>query len=249
MPNVVALILAGGQGKRMHSNQSKSMHAVAGRPMIDWLLDACLQAGVSRAVVVVSPSAGDIRDHLNARTSPPSLVTQNIPQGTADAVKVALETLANLKAERVIILPGDLPNLRPQTLAPLISLDTGIACLTVIRQDPAAYGRIVRDSHGSIAKIVEFKDCTPQEAAIEEVNAGIYCASLEFLQRAIPQIGNDNAAGEYYLTDFIALAHGEGQTIRPIVVDDPGEVMGVNTPEELRRAEVWRTNQAGANAS
>jgi len=249
MPNAVALILAGGLGKRMHSNQSKSMHAVAGRPMIDWLLDTCQQAGVPHAVVVVSPSASDIRAHLNARPSPPTLVTQDIPQGTADAVKAALDALANLKAERVIILPGDLPNLRPQTLSPLVSLNTGIACLTVIRKDPGAYGRIVRDSQGGIKKIVEFKDCTPQEAAIEEVNAGIYCASLEFLQRAIPQIGNHNAAGEYYLTDIIALAHQEGQSIRPIVIDDPGEVMGVNTPEELRRAEAWRANQTEVGAS
>ena len=243
MRDVAGLIFAGGRGTRMHSEQSKALHRVADRAILDWLLDACQLAGMEQ-VVVINPAADDIKQHLahDNHALDIHIAVQNEPKGTGDAVKAALPKLGTLGSRYVMILLGDLPNLQAATLKKLMQkrdLKT-MRCLTVVRDDPSAYGRIIRDSEGKILRIAEFKDCTPEEANIHEVNVGVYCVPIEYLNSAIPRLKNENAAGEYYLTDIIELANQDGITVAPIVTTDPGEVLGVNTQEELELVENWR---------
>ena len=244
MRDVAGLILAGGRGTRMHSEQSKALHRVADRAILDWLLDACQLAGMEQVVVVINPAADDIKQHL-ARDNHAldiHIAVQNVPKGTGDAVKAALPKLSTLGSRYVMILLGDLPNLQAATLKKLMQkrdLKT-MKCLTVVRDDPSAYGRIIRDAEGKVLRIAEFKDCTPEEANIHEVNVGVYCVPIDYLNSAIPRLTNENAAGEYYLTDIIELANQDGMTVAPIVTTDPGEVLGVNTQEELELVETWR---------
>ena len=244
MKDVVAVILAGGKGTRMHSMQCKALHKVADRAMLDWALDACQLAGIENVIVVVGIFNDDVRSHLarDGHALNISIAVQEEPLGTADAVRSAFDQMKELKARYAIILPGDMPNLQSGTLKKLMLKRTqkSVICLTVNRDEPAAYGRIVRDEHGQVSKIVEFKDCTPEEIGIHEINAGVYSVPMAFLETALPQITNDNAANEYYFTDIIAIANREGVPVCPVVAEDPGEVMGVNTPDELAMAEAWR---------
>jgi bifunctional UDP-N-acetylglucosamine pyrophosphorylase/glucosamine-1-phosphate N-acetyltransferase len=244
MRDVAGLILAGGRGTRMHSEQSKVLHRVADRAILDWLLDACQLAGMEQVVVVINPAAEDIRQHImrDNHELDVHIAVQNEPRGTGDAVRAALDKLGTLGARYVMILLGDLPNIQAATLKKMMAKRDlqSMRCLTVVRDDPSAYGRIIRNEENKVVRIVEFKDCTPEEALIHEVNVGLYCVPLEYLNRVIPRLTNNNAAGEYYLTDIVELAAQDGINVNPIVATDQGEVMGVNTRDELELVEAWR---------
>lgn len=244
MKDVVAVILSGGRGKRMNSMQCKSLHKVADRTILDWQLDACQLAGIENIIVVVGALSDDIRAHLarDGHALNIHIAVQDEPRGTADAVKAAMDQIHELKARYAVILNGDLPNLQAATLKKLMlkRAQKQILCLTVKLDEPAAYGRILRNSDNTVSKIVEFKDCTPEQIRIREVNVGVYSVPTAFLDIALAQITNDNAAGEYYLTDIIEIANAEGMPVHPVQAEDPGEVMGVNTQDELRSAEIWR---------
>lgn len=244
MKDVVGVILAGGKGKRMHSMQSKALHKVADRAILDWTLDACQLAGIENVIVVVGAFSDDIRSHLarDCHALNIEIAVQEAPLGTADAVRAAFDKMKSLNARYAVILPGDLPNIQASTLKKIMlkRAQKSIICLTVVRDEPAAYGRIVRDEDGRILRIVEFKDCSPEEINIHEVNTGVFSVPLAFLETALPQITNNNAAGEYYFTDIVDIANQEGMPVNPVIADDPGEVFGVNTPDELIMAENWR---------
>lgn len=244
MKDVVAVILAGGRGTRMHTAMNKSLHRVGDRAIIDWLLDACQLASIEHIIVVTGPGSTDLREHLarDGHALEICIAVQDEPQGTGDAVRAALPRLREIGARHAIILPGDMPNLQPSTLKRFMGKRTltSMACMTVMRDDPAAYGRIVRKGEDLIEKIVEFKDCSAEEIAIREVNAGVYNIPSAMLDKLIPLLTNDNAAAEYYLTDIVALANEHGAEVQAVLINDPGEVMGVNTQEELARATAWR---------
>ncbi len=244
MKDVVAVILSGGRGKRMHSMQCKSLHKVADRAILDWQLDACQLAGIENIIVVVGALSDDIRQHLarDGHALNIDIAVQEDPLGTAHAVMAAMDKVRELKARYAVILNGDLPNLQSSTLKKLMlkRAQKQLICLTVNLNEPAAYGRIIRNDDNTVSRIVEFKDCTPEQIAIKEVNVGVYSVPTAFLEIALPQINNNNAAGEYYLTDIIELANQEGLPVHAVVAEEPGEVMGVNTPDELIAAEAWR---------
>lgn len=244
MKDVVAVILAGGRGKRMHSMQSKALHKVADRTMLDWELDACQLAGIENIIVVIGAHADDIRQHLarDGHALNIDMAVQNEPLGTANAVVAALPRIQELKTRYAVILNSDLPNIQAATLKKMMlkRAQKQVFCLTVNRDEPAAYGRIIRNDDGTVGRIVEFKDCTPDQIFIKEINVGVYSVPTAFLETALPRIHNDNAAGEYYLTDLIGIANEDGMPVVPVVAEDPGEVMGVNTPDELAAAETWR---------
>lgn len=241
MPGPVAVVLlAAGRGVRMRSARPKVLHEAAGRPLIDHALTtarAVLEGrSLSRLVVVAGAGREELIPHLS-RTAPDAVVVvQDPPRGTGDAVRVALPALG--AARRVLVLAGDVPLLGAGTLSRLegaLDVDggAGVAVLTSRLADAGSYGRVVRGADGRFARIVEAKDATPEERAIREFNSGIYAFDRAVLEREIPRLTDENAQKEYYLTDVLGLAVGDGIGVVAIPVDEPSEVLGVNSRAEL----------------
>lgn len=244
MLNVV--ILAAGLGKRMQSDLPKVLHPLAGRPMLAHVVDTARQLDPQRIVIVVGHGAQQVQDRFAVQ---PDLVfvTQNPQQGTGHAVQQALPQLLDDGGQSTtLVLYGDVPLVQAPTLESLLAqCGQGMAILTESLTDPAGYGRILRDADGQVAGIVEDKDATAQQRTIGEVNTGILAASTARLRDWLSRINNNNAQGEYYLTDTVALAVADGVSIG---VAQPGvswETLGVNSrlqQAQLERA--WQHEQA-----
>ena len=210
MDKIAAIILAAGKGTRMKSSLVKVLHPAAGRPMIDWPVEAARAAGAMPLVLVLGHQAEAVQEHF--RDAPGiSFAQQDQQLGTGHAVSCAKPALAGFSGT-VLILCGDTPLLRPETLNGLIrfhcSRKAVLTVLTAEMNDPSGYGRVVRDGSGGVARIVEQKDATPEELAVREVNSGIYCMETDFLFKYIDAISCDNAQNEYYLTDLVSIAVG-----------------------------------------
>ena len=235
---VTVVLLAAGRGVRMRSARPKVLHEAAGRPLVDHVVSTAraLLGGRpgSRLVVVAGAGREELIPHL-ARTAPEAVVVvQDPPRGTGDAVRVALPALGD--ATRVVVLAGDVPLLTAGSLERLdAALDggAGIAVLTARLADAGSYGRIVRDADGRFARIVEAKDATPAELSLGEINSGLYAFDRAVLERELPRLTAENAQGEYYLTDVLGYAVGDGTGVAAIPVEDPNEVLGVNSRAEL----------------
>lgn len=232
---VAGVVLAAGKGTRMASSLPKVLHPLAGRPLVAYPLDAARAAGVARMVVVIGYQADAVREAVEGLPNRPastSFAVQETQQGTGHAVLMALPDLESYTGP-VLILSGDVPLIRPDTLRALVegcrSSTAGLALATFEPPDPGHYGRIVRDSSGEIVSIREFADAREDERKIRECNAGVYCVDAQFLREQLPKLGSNNAQGEIYLTDLVAQAVGRvvGITVAPI------EVAGVNTSEQL----------------
>jgi bifunctional UDP-N-acetylglucosamine pyrophosphorylase / glucosamine-1-phosphate N-acetyltransferase len=239
MHGPVAIILAAGQGKRMKSEKAKVLHEVCGQPMIRYVVDAARGAGSKTIVVVVGYAADQIRDYL--RGEPDILfATQTEQLGTGHAVKICRPLLAGYQGP-ALVLVGDEPLLRPQPLADLLERrhHDQAACLlgTAVMADPMGFGRILRDSTGRFLRIVEERDCTPEECALREVNPSCYVFELPGLWDALDQIGTSNAQGEYYLTDAPEHLKSMGRKVVALNVLRPDDVLGVNTRQHLAQAE------------
>ncbi len=238
MNTVAAVILAAGKGTRMKSNLVKVLHPAAGRPMIDWVVDAARAAGAAPIVLVVGHQADAVqtvfRGSADIRTA-----MQEEQLGTGHAVACAREGLAGFSGT-VLILCGDTPLLRAETLQGLIAFHrenrAALTVLTAVMENPHGYGRIVRDAGGRVLRIVEQKDATPHEQAIREINSGIYCMEAGFLFGNIDSLGNANAQGEFYLTDLVSIAVQQGRVCLGLSTDDPDEIMGVNDRAQLAGA-------------
>ncbi len=229
----IALVLAAGQGTRMKSALPKVLHRVAGRPMVTYPVSAALDAGVDRCVVVVGHGREAVEAALRERFGDRvDIAVQAEQRGTGDAVRCAMEAVPET-AERVVILYGDCPLVRAETLRRLLDAQEGapLALLTSTIDDPTGYGRILRDASGKVTAIREQKDCSPEERAIREVNPGVYAVSAPFLRRALAGLTTANAQGELYLTDVVARAASEG-AVRDVAgaID---ELRGVNDRLEL----------------
>jgi bifunctional UDP-N-acetylglucosamine pyrophosphorylase / glucosamine-1-phosphate N-acetyltransferase len=238
MPAAI-VILAAGQGKRMNSERPKVMHCVAGKPMIEHVLDTASGVSTAMPVLVFGHGGQQLKEGLKHRTV--SWVEQAQQLGTGHAVA---QTLGSLPDQGLaIILYGDVPLLRPQSLVSLVAAGerSGFAVLTVCMRDPTGYGRIVRDVSGNIARIVEHKDASESERLINEINTGIMAIDIARLKRWIPRLGNANAQGEYYLTDCVEMAVAEGVAVKSVLISDEDEAMGVNNRRQL--AEVERIYQ------
>lgn len=232
--SIGAVILAAGKGTRMHSDLAKVLHTIDGRPMLAYSVDLARAVGAERIVAVIGHQAQQVRELCAA---PGLLFVEQRPQlGTGHAVLQARKAFAGF-AGRVLVLCGDVPLLRTNTIAALIdrhdATGAAVTVMTVVLSDPGNYGRVVKDANGEVMKIVEARDATEAEKEIHEINTGIYCADSGFLFSAVTRIGNCNAQREYYLTDIMEIARRDGVRTQAYVAADAVEVMGINTPEEL----------------
>jgi bifunctional UDP-N-acetylglucosamine pyrophosphorylase/glucosamine-1-phosphate N-acetyltransferase len=240
--NVV--ILAAGQGKRMKSARPKVLHEVAGRPMLAHVIDTAVALGraagaAARVIVVVGHGADAVRSAFSDRAGL-QFVVQSPQLGTGHAVQQAAALLD--EAAPTLVLYGDVPLITAATLQRLLAAArdggaSGLGLLTVTLPDPTGYGRIVRDWHGKVLKIVEQKDAHGDELAIAEVNTGILVAPTAPLKRWLGALSNDNAQHEYYLTDVVAAAVREHCTVTAVPAADAAEVAGVNSPAQRAAAE------------
>jgi UDP-N-acetylglucosamine diphosphorylase/glucosamine-1-phosphate N-acetyltransferase len=232
-----ALILAAGKGTRMRSDLAKVLHPLCGRPLLAYVLDSARAVGADRIVVIVGYQADRVREQFAAERV--VFVEQREQLGTGHAVLQAREAFREVDGP-VLILCGDVPLLRTSTLAALIAdhnaHQAAVTVMTVVLEDPGMYGRVIKDASGAVQKIVEAKDATEAERLVGEINTGIYCVESRFLFDAVGRISNANAQGEYYLTDIMEIARRDGLVARAFVVSDPLEVMGINTPDDLRLA-------------
>lgn len=237
-PRWAVAILAAGKGTRMRSETPKVLHELAGRPLVDHVIDLAL--GVARpqdVMVVVGHGAAEVGACVGERGVNKTL--QKPQLGTGDALRVALEGLADRPTERVLVLSGDVPLLRPATLRGLISaVDEGAAAavLTAVLDDPGSYGRVVRDTDDLVSEIVEAGDADPRQLAICEVNAGVYAFDRTALTEVLAGLGTDNAQGEYYLTDVAAALRRADAKVAAVKLDDPAQMQGVNTRADLAEA-------------
>ena len=228
------LVLAAGVGKRMRSSLPKVLQPLAGRPLLGHVLATARELAPRKVIVVHGHGAEAVREAFNGE--PVEWVLQSEQLGTAHAV---MQAMPRVSADAdVLILYGDVPLMRAATLQRLLkAADGGLALLTAEPEDPAAYGRVVRDGAGRVAKIVEQRDASPAERAIREINAGFYALDAKRLSGWLKKIGNRNAQKEYYLTDLVSLAVGDKVPVAAVKTDDAWEAAGVNTPRELAALE------------
>jgi len=233
---VSSVILAAGQGTRMRSNLPKVLHSLAGKPFIEYSLRAVESLGGTVPVVVVGYGAGLVRQYVGKRAK---FVTQAHQRGTAHALRMAETRLAG-RADLVVVVHADMPLLTGPTLGRLVEIQESnpgpMTMLTLVSKDSHGFGRILRGPGGSVQAIVEEHDATPEQLAIDEVNAGVYCFASEWLWPALRRI-KVSPKGEYYLTDTLALAVEDGLPVKAVQLEDPEEAIGINTRVHLAEAE------------
>ena len=231
-----AIILAAGAGTRMKSKKPKVAHEVLGRPLVLWVASVAQAAGASRIVTVVGHCKEQVIPLVKGKTE---VVVQPERKGTADAVAVCKDALADFDGS-LLVLSGDCPLITPETIERLVSereqANAAVALLTMKLDDPYGYGRIIRDAAGSVLGIVEQKDANEEQTLINECNAGFYCFDAQWVFEALTHIDNNNAQGEFYLTDVIAMAVEQGRAVVAVTTDNPHECLGVNSRVQLAQA-------------
>ena len=230
---VIAIILAAGKGTRMKSDKSKLVHKIYGKEIVLRSYENTKKAGIDNIIAVVGHLKEQVKDVLKDRVK---YVYQEEMLGTGHAVMQAKEFLQGKKG-KVVVLNGDVPILRPETIRNLVEKSITnkeyATLLTAIYDNPYGYGRIIRDEGGNVEGIVEEKDATEMQRKIKEINAGIYCFDIEELLKALDSINNDNASGEYYITDVIKIMNDNGLKTGAVIVEDNTEILGVNDRVQL----------------
>lgn len=246
-----ALILAAGKGTRMKSDTPKVLHTICGREMASHVLEAVAESGMEDFYIVVGHGAEQVTEKLKSENR--TFVKQEVPQGTGHAVMAAWEQLPD--DGLVLVLCGDTPLITGATLKQLIDYHNNekniVTVLTAVFDNPYGYGRIVKNDDGAFAEIVEEKDADENVKKIKEINSGMYCFDAGFLKNNVMNIKNDNAAGEYYITDLIKMAVMQELRVGTFVIDDNDEIMGVNDRVQLAAAETVmrkRINEAHMRA-
>ncbi|MEW6298240.1 MAG: bifunctional UDP-N-acetylglucosamine diphosphorylase/glucosamine-1-phosphate N-acetyltransferase GlmU [Thermodesulfobacteriota bacterium] len=241
---LAVIILAAGLGKRMRSQRAKVLHRLAGKPLLSHVLHATQRLHPHRTVVVVGHQAEEVRRLCGGAGI--TFVRQPEQRGTGDAARAARPALTDFRGD-VLIVCGDTPLLTTATLARFVHHhrrhQATLSVLTARLDDPGHYGRVMRAADGHIQKIVEARDASPAERAVQEINTGIYCVQAEFLFAALERLQPLNAQGEYYLTDIVAQAVAARLPTQAVQLADPQEVGGINTREELALMEKTRQAQ------
>ncbi|TGV30361.1 UDP-N-acetylglucosamine diphosphorylase/glucosamine-1-phosphate N-acetyltransferase, partial [Mesorhizobium sp. M00.F.Ca.ET.186.01.1.1] len=239
MSKIHAVVLAAGQGTRMKSKLYKVLHPVCGKPMVQHVVDTMVSMQVEDIVVVVGHGADVVRAKLGEGVT---YALQEEQLGTAHAVSQAAPFLQD-KEGTTFLLYGDVPLLSEQTLSALLTYheeqQAAATVLTAVLPDPTGYGRIVRNEAGEVLRIVEHKDATEAERAVQEINTGIYCYDNRKLWKALAEVKNDNAQGEYYVTDVVGILREAGEKVVAYEAVDPEETMGVNDRVQLSEAEAY----------
>ncbi len=243
--SVHVIVLAAGQGKRMMSDLPKVAHLAAGRTLIGWVLESVRPLDPVSTVVVVGHGADHVRQVL-----PDSAIVavQQTQLGTGDATRVGLDAIPSFDAsDVVVVLYGDMPLLTKGLIADLADMGsaTSATMVTAELDDPTGYGRVLRDGDGGVTGVVEDRDCTVEQRRIKEINAGVYAFRAGALVESLKEVSNDNAQGEYYLTDVVGILVGKGDRLEAVKASAQ-EVMGINSQDQLsdaRKALQQRTNQ------
>ena len=233
------IILAAGAGTRMGSDLPKVLHTICGRSMLDHVVGAARELDPAELIVVVGHGRDQVVSHLAEHAPDVRVVVQHRQGGTGHAVRTVLEEV-NLGHGTVVVTYGDAPVLRGQTLAALVrehaAQQAAATALTTVMDDPTGYGRILRDAGGAIVEIVEEADATPEQRAIKEVNSGVYAFEASLLADSVKRVPTDNAKGEEYLTDVVAILQAEGQRVASVMEEDATDVFGVNDRVQLAQA-------------
>ena len=254
---LAAVVMAAGEGSRMKSARPKPLHRLCGRPMVLHVLDAAGALGLERAVVVVGHGAERVTKALLEEAPvglPLEFVTQHVQRGTGDAVSVALTAFSadELDDEAdgdLLVMPGDQPLFRPETMADLVrthvASNAAATILTAVLDDAKGLGRVVRGKGNRVRRVVEHRDANEEELQIHEINTSVYCFKRSLLAPALRRLSPENSQGEYYLTDVIEVLYDAGYNVVSHVVSDPSEADGVNDRLQLAKAEATlrrRTN-------
>jgi bifunctional UDP-N-acetylglucosamine pyrophosphorylase/glucosamine-1-phosphate N-acetyltransferase len=234
------VVLAAGSGTRMKSKTMKVLHPICGRSMLAHVIAAARAVGPDHFVAVVGNQREQVEPHVLAQVPDAVIAVQETQDGTGHAARVAVEALTDsvgTPVGTVVVMFGDTPLLEGDTVAGLVADHTGsgraLTILTAELADPSGYGRIIRDPSGEVAAIVEEKDATAEQAAVTEVNSGIFAFDGAFLAEAVQEIGNDNAKGEYYLTDAVTIAREAGRRVGAWSIDDVLQTEGANDRAQL----------------
>lgn len=239
---LVSVILAAGEGTRMKSNLPKCAHKVCEKALVNHVIDSAVDAGVEKNIVVVGYKADVIEDVIEDKEKVIIAVQpigEDAPYGTGFAVQQAQGKFED--EDTVVVLCGDTPLIRSTTVEELMSFhmdgEYDVTVLTSKLEDPTGYGRIVKDSDGKVLSIVEQKDAKEEQRKIDEVNSGIYCFKGSVLKDILSKLDNDNAQGEYYITDAVEIVNGQGGKVGGFITEDPGEIQGINSKVQLAAAE------------
>lgn len=233
-----AVILAGGEGKRMKSDRPKVLSEVLHRPMLRWVLDAVREAGITDICVVTGSRKEYVEEYLGTLPFAAETVFQSERLGTGHAVMTALPFLEKHCGERVIVLNGDAPFVDPDTIRAVLQMPENIVCTVVSAEvdDPFGYGRIIRESGSStLSAIIEEKEASDAVRQIKEVNSGVYCFSVNTLTEALGKLVPSAKTGEYYLTDTISIFKSDGREVAVYKTNNACSVLGANDPEQLRQ--------------
>lgn len=237
--NLTVIILAAGQGKRMQSDKAKVLHEINGKPMLFYVMDTARGVAGDNLVVVVGHQHKLVRETA-LQNGPARFALQHRQNGTGDAVMAGMAALAD-NTQRVLVLCGDVPLISTAMLTSFIenhlAQKAQISVLGVCQENPYGYGRIVLDADGQPLGIVEEADADESQKAINIINSGIYCIETGALYHVLPMIENNNAQGEVYLTDIMAIGRELGYKTAMYLSENGHEVLGVNTLDELRRVE------------
>lgn len=233
MKNTIAIVLAAGKGTRMKSEKSKQVHKILGKEIVLRAVENAKNAGIDDIIAVVGYKKEQVQDVLKDTVK---YAYQEEMLGTGHAVMQAREFLEGKKG-KVVVLNGDVPILRPETIKKLIEKSNAnkeyATLLSAIYDNPYGYGRIIRDDGGNVEAIVEEKDANDLQKEIKEINAGIYCFDIPELLKALDELNNDNASGEYYITDVIKIMNDKGLKTGATIVEDNTEILGVNDRVQL----------------